>query len=61
MANLRLDEKDGGAFADRGSYRLIAPGDPAHSRLVERINADKPSRRILPETLFAPTLILRPC
>src|SRR6516164_7371773 len=48
MANLRLDEKDGGAFADHGSYRLITPGDPAHSRLVERINADKPARRMPP-------------
>jgi hypothetical protein len=48
MANLRLDEKDGGAYADRGGYRLISPGDLAHSRLVERINADKPARRMPP-------------
>jgi len=42
MANLRLDEKDGGA------YQRITPGDPAHSKLVERISAEKPGRRMPP-------------
>ena len=38
MANLRLDTEEG-LFADRGSYRIVAPGDPAKSRLLARISA----------------------
>ncbi|MCU1236826.1 MAG: hypothetical protein JWP63_4793 [Candidatus Solibacter sp.] len=38
MANLRLDTEDG-LFTDRGTYRIIAPGDPAKSRLYQRISA----------------------
>jgi len=48
MARLRLDIKDGGAFADRGGYRLIVPGDSAHSRLIQRITAEKPALRMPP-------------
>jgi hypothetical protein len=38
MANLRLDTEDG-LFANRGSYRIVAPGDAANSRLLARIGA----------------------
>ena len=38
MANLRLDTEDG-LFADRGTYRIVTPGDPAKSRLFARISA----------------------
>ena len=41
MANLRLDIKDGGAFADRGGYRPIVPGDSSSSRLYQRIHSMK--------------------
>jgi hypothetical protein len=48
MAKLRLDMKEGGAFADRGGYKLIVPGDSSHSRLVQRISAEKPAMRMPP-------------
>jgi hypothetical protein len=48
MAGLRFDSKDGGAYDDRGGYRVITPGDAAHSRMFERISADKPARRMPP-------------
>src|SRR5579863_3491659 len=41
MANLRLDNKDGGAYADRGGYRPIVPGDSASSRLFQRVSSTK--------------------
>jgi Protein of unknown function (DUF1553)/Protein of unknown function (DUF1549)/Planctomycete cytochrome C/Concanavalin A-like lectin/glucanases superfamily len=47
MANLRLDTEEG-VFADRGSYRIVAPGDPANSRLLARIGAAAPARRMPP-------------
>ena len=47
MANLRLDTEDG-LFADRGSYKIIAAGDPAKSRLFARINAATPASRMPP-------------
>ena len=43
MANLRLDTEEG-LFADRGPYQIIAPSDPAKSRLFARISADKNTR-----------------
>jgi hypothetical protein len=43
MANLRLDTEEG-LFADRGSYRIVSPGDPAKSRLLARISATTASR-----------------
>ncbi len=48
MANLRLDLKDGGAFADRGGYRDVVAGDPAQSRLYRKVSADKPALRMPP-------------
>jgi len=42
MANLRLDQKEGGAA------RLIAAGDAAHSNLYERISTDKKAMRMPP-------------
>src|SRR5262245_24003411 len=36
-ADLRLDTKEGGAFADRGGYRDLVPGSLAKSELVRRI------------------------
>jgi Protein of unknown function (DUF1553)/Protein of unknown function (DUF1549)/Concanavalin A-like lectin/glucanases superfamily/Planctomycete cytochrome C len=48
LANLRLDDRDGGAFEDRGDHWIIKPGDVAHSRLVQRITAAKPGMRMPP-------------
>jgi hypothetical protein len=48
MANLRLDIKDGGIFADRGQYKIVVPGDSANSRLSARISSDKPAFRMPP-------------
>src|SRR5215472_15187418 len=47
MANLRLDTQDG-LFADRGSYRIVAPSDLAKSRIVARIGAANPASRMPP-------------
>ena len=47
MANLRLDTEEG-LFADRGAYRIVAPGDPAKSRLLARISAPTPATRMPP-------------
>jgi hypothetical protein len=47
VANLRLDTHDG-LFADRGSYKIIAPGDPAGSRLLARIGAANRATRMPP-------------
>ena len=47
MANLRLDQKEGGAA------HLIVSGDSAHSKLYERISTDKQSMRMPPAS--APT------
>src|SRR5262245_34361395 len=41
MANLRLDTEEG-LFAERSSYRIVSPGDPAKSRLLARISAATP-------------------
>ncbi len=48
VANLRLDDREGGAYENRGDHRIIAPGDVAHSRLVDRITAVKPGMRMPP-------------
>ena len=42
MADLRLDQKEGGAF------RVITPGDSTHSKLYERISTDKKGMRMPP-------------
>src|ERR1041384_7099504 len=47
MANLRFDTEDG-LFADRGSYKIITPGDPAKSRIFTRISAATPATRMPP-------------
>ena len=47
MANLRLDTEDG-LFADRGSYQIVVPGDPAKSRLLARISAANRATRMPP-------------
>jgi len=44
MANLRLDQKEGGAF------HLITPGDSAHSKLYARISTDKKAMRMPPQS-----------
>ena len=46
-AKLRLDTPEG-AFEDRKTYRIVVPGDSAHSRLYERISAEKPAARLPP-------------
>jgi hypothetical protein len=47
MVNLRLDTEEG-LFANRGSYQIITPGDPAKSRLFARISAVDRARRMPP-------------
>ncbi len=42
MANLRLDQKEGGAA------KLLSPGDAAHSTLYNRISTDKKAMRMPP-------------
>jgi hypothetical protein len=42
MAKLRLDVKDGGAF------RVVTPGDSAHSKLFLRVSSDQKSNRMPP-------------
>jgi mono/diheme cytochrome c family protein len=46
-ANLRLDTPEG-ALQDRKTYKIIAPGDSAHSRLYQRISAVQKSARMPP-------------
>ncbi len=48
MAGLRLDQREGGAFTNRGDHADVVPGDVAHSRLVEKITAAKPALRMPP-------------
>ena len=48
MADLRFDTQEGGLFADRGSYKIVAPGDPARSRLLARISDPNKARRMPP-------------
>jgi hypothetical protein len=47
MAGLRLDLKEG-AFAKKANYQIIVPGDPAGSRLFQRISAEKKAMRMPP-------------
>jgi mono/diheme cytochrome c family protein len=47
MANLRLDTEDG-LFADRGSYKIVVPGDASKSRILARISAANRSARMPP-------------
>ncbi|HEV2424278.1 MAG TPA: DUF1553 domain-containing protein [Terriglobia bacterium] len=47
MANLRLDVTEG-LFADRGGYRIITPGDSAHSKLYLKISSSDPAFRMPP-------------
>ena len=47
QANLRLDTKEG-AFADRGGYRVIAPGNSASSKLYQKISSNDKSIRMPP-------------
>ena len=47
MVNLRLDTKEG-AFADRGGYRIIVPGDASRSKLYQKISAADKALRMPP-------------
>ncbi len=47
QAGLRLDTRDG-AFADRGGYRVIVPGDAAASKLYQRLSHAEPIARMPP-------------
>jgi hypothetical protein len=47
MIGLRLDTPEG-PFQERDGYRLIVPGDPAASRLYQRISAIEPAQRMPP-------------
>jgi mono/diheme cytochrome c family protein len=49
QANLRLDTREG-AFADRGGYRVIVPGNSAASKLYQKISARDQSVRMPPVT-----------
>ena len=52
MANLRLDQKEGGAF------RVIAAGDSAHSKLYDRISTEKKGMRMPPGSATQVVLFL---
>ena len=47
QADLRLDTK-GDAFANRGGYQVIVPGDSTKSRLLQRISAEDEAFRMPP-------------
>ena len=47
QANLRLDTREG-AFADRGGYRLIIPGNASESRLYQRMSHAEAVARMPP-------------
>ena len=47
QAGLRLDTQQG-AFADRGGYRIIAPGDAPASRLYRRVSHEQAIARMPP-------------
>ena len=47
QGKLRLDTKEG-AFADRGGYQVIVPGDAAASRLYQRISHEQAIARMPP-------------
>jgi hypothetical protein len=47
MASLRLDA-EAGLFADRGTHKIVVPGDPANSRLYVRISAAEKNSRMPP-------------
>jgi len=47
QANLRLDTKEG-AFADRGGYRVVVPGNSAASKLYQKISSPDQSFRMPP-------------
>ncbi len=47
QANLRLDTRDG-AFADRGGYQVIVPGNAAASRLYRRMSHSEAVARMPP-------------
>ena len=49
QAGLRLDTREG-AFADRGGYRPIVPGDAAASRLYQRVSHEREAARMPPPT-----------
>src|ERR1043166_4326701 len=48
MANLRLDLRDGGAFAQRPKGPLVVPGDSAKSILYQRVSNPDKNRRMPP-------------
>src|SRR5262249_15119903 len=48
MAEMRLDIREGGAFEDRGSYRVIVPGNASKSKLFQKISAAKNAGRMPP-------------
>ena len=47
MANLRLDAREG-IFTDRGTYRIVVPGDSSKSRMYQRVSSAKASFRMPP-------------
>ncbi len=47
QADLRLDTREG-AFADRGGYRVIEPGNARQSRLYQRVSHSQASLRMPP-------------
>src|SRR5258706_8872087 len=47
VANLRLDDKNS-VLDERKGYRIVAPGDPKSSRLIERITSTNKALRMPP-------------
>ncbi len=48
QANMHFDTRDGGAFDDRGGYRVIVPGKSTESRMIQRLTAKDPAIRMPP-------------
>ncbi len=47
MANLRLDDTER-LFVNRGGYRIIVPGDPAKSKLYQKVSSSDDSIKMPP-------------
>ncbi len=52
-ADLRLDERED-AFADRGGYHVVLPGNPDQSELITRIDSDDDDMRMPPAEFGKP-------
>src|SRR5574341_225011 len=49
QVGMRLDTREG-AFADRGGYQVIVPGNASKSRMYQRISHERKAMRMPPPT-----------